>query len=238
MTACHLGYIPNTCIAVDGWLMQAQCEKMPNGLFATIRGQDTWETQERADAQVPARPLGQWRWVAYKPLLTAPSCAPGSPECTGLAATEKYLQEPCRANPSSSADNTGLCGDRDLSEGSGLQVRHMTAYHYPCYARHVWRYHWFVTSVHKVSLCSGEQENKKAWFVTLSGFQDEIGAVVCTHALRKPSLNVFIKWKRSLNVQQIWPGSTHDSFIQRNGSVGCKLKAGAVWDSWLIGTNH
>lgn len=51
-------------------------------------------------------------------LLTASSCAPV------LGATEKYLQEPSRANPSSSADNIGLCGDRDLSEGSGWQVRH------------------------------------------------------------------------------------------------------------------
>uniref|UniRef100_A0AAR2LKZ6 Putative nuclease HARBI1 n=1 Tax=Pygocentrus nattereri TaxID=42514 RepID=A0AAR2LKZ6_PYGNA len=75
----------------------------------------------------------------------------------------------------------------------------------------------------------------------------------CTHvAIRAPSQNeaAFINRKQihSINVQVIcdatmtltnvvarWPGSTHDSFILRNSSVGTRLENGAVRDGWLLG---
>ncbi|KAL1256529.1 hypothetical protein QQF64_012074 [Cirrhinus molitorella] len=38
-----------------------------------------------------------------------------------------------------------------------------------------------------------------------------------------------------LNAVARWPGSTHDSFIVRNSSVGNRLEAGAGRDGWLLG---
>ncbi|XP_046874255.1 putative nuclease HARBI1 [Hypomesus transpacificus] len=98
-----------------------------------------------------------------------------------------------------------------------------------------------------------EQANKKAQFAAMSGFPNVIGAIDCTHvAIRAPSMNenAFVNRKHfhSINVQVIcdadmllvnvvarWPGSTHDSFILRQSSVGRRLEAGAVRDGWILG---
>jgi len=98
----------------------------------------------------------------------------------------------------------------------------------------------------------GEQANIKLQFAAMSRFPNVIGAIDCTHiAIRAPSDHEFAYVNRkhfhSINVQVIcdaqmcltnvarWPGSTHDSFILRNSSVGNRLQAGAVQDGWLIG---
>ncbi|KAK0154134.1 putative nuclease HARBI1 [Merluccius polli] len=78
------------------------------------------------------------------------------------------------------------------------------------------------------------------------------GAIDCTHiALRSPSHNEFNhvnrKGFRSVKVQLIcnaqlellnvvvrWPGTTHDSFVLHNSSMGLRLQGGAVEDGWLI----
>lgn len=86
----------------------------------------------------------------------------------------------------------------------------------------------------------GEQANKKAQFAAMSGFPNVIGAIDCTHvAIRAPS-DVQIVCDADMvlaNVVARWPGSTHDSFILRNSSVGRRLEAGAVRDGWLLGTD-
>ena len=79
-----------------------------------------------------------------------------------------------------------------------------------------------------------------------------IGAIDCTHvAIRAPHLNEYIYINRknihSINVQLIcdanmvilntvarWPGSTHDSFIVRNCSVGNRLEDGAGRNGWIL----
>ncbi|KAL2099665.1 hypothetical protein ACEWY4_004059 [Coilia grayii] len=86
-----------------------------------------------------------------------------------------------------------------------------------------------------------------------AGFPNVIGAIDCTHvAIRAPHVNEYMYVNRknfhSINVQLIcdarmailnavarWPGSTHDSFIVRNCSVGNRLEAGAGRDGWLLG---
>uniref|UniRef100_A0AAR2JGW4 Putative nuclease HARBI1 n=1 Tax=Pygocentrus nattereri TaxID=42514 RepID=A0AAR2JGW4_PYGNA len=98
-----------------------------------------------------------------------------------------------------------------------------------------------------------EQADIKVQFAAVAGFPNVIGAIDCTHiAIRAPSQNeaAFINRKQihSINVQVIcdatmtltnvvarWPGSTHDSFILRNSSVGTRLENGAVRDGWLLG---
>ena len=80
-----------------------------------------------------------------------------------------------------------------------------------------------------------------------------IGAIDCTHvAIRAPHVNEYVyingKHLHSINVQLIcdahmailnavarWPGSTHDSFVVPNCSVGNRLEAGAGRYSWLLG---
>ena len=96
------------------------------------------------------------------------------------------------------------------------------------------------------------QANIKAQFAD-SRFPVLIGAIDCTHiAIKAPSEGEYVYVNRkhfhSLNVQIIcdaqmrltnivarWPGSTHDSFVLTNSSVGNRLEAGRVCDGWLIG---
>ena len=60
---------------------------------------------------------------------------------------------------------------------------------YPCYARRVRRYNWFVAAVHKVSSYFG-WTRKNAQFAAMSGFPNVIGTTNCTHvAIRAPSEN-------------------------------------------------
>uniref|UniRef100_A0A8C9Z1S6 Putative nuclease HARBI1 n=1 Tax=Sander lucioperca TaxID=283035 RepID=A0A8C9Z1S6_SANLU len=98
-----------------------------------------------------------------------------------------------------------------------------------------------------------EQGEIKMQFAAMSGFPNVITAIDCTHiAVRAPYENKFVYVNRknvhSINVQVIcdskltltnivarWPGSTHDSFILTNSSVGNKLQAGAGRDGWLLG---
>ena len=40
---------------------------------------------------------------------------------------------------------------------------------------------------------------------------------------------------RLTNIVAWWPGSTHDSFVLTNSSVGNRLEAGRMCDGWLIG---
>lgn len=98
-----------------------------------------------------------------------------------------------------------------------------------------------------------EQAEIKMQFAAMSGFPNVIGAIDSTHiAIRPPYENklVYVNRKNvhSINVQVIcdskmtltnivarWPGSTHDSFILTNSSVGNKLQAGAGRDGWLLG---
>lgn len=98
-----------------------------------------------------------------------------------------------------------------------------------------------------------EQANIKMQFAAIAGFPNVIGAIDCTHvAIKAPSENEFAfvnrKHFHSLNVQIIcdahmsltnvvarWPGSTHDSYILSNSSVGNRLQTGAVRDGWLLG---
>ena len=90
-------------------------------------------------------------------------------------------------------------------------------------------------------------------FAEIAGFPNVIGAIDCTHiAIKAPSEGEYAYVNRkhfhSLNVQIIcdaqmrltnivarWPGSTHDSFVVTNSSVGNRLEAGRVCDGWLIG---
>lgn len=101
-----------------------------------------------------------------------------------------------------------------------------------------------------------EQAQIKTQFAAMSGFPNVIGAIDCTHvAIKAPSENeyAFVNRKQfhSINVQIIcdanlillnvvarWPGSTHDSFILRESSVGRQLQAGAVQDGWLLGMSE
>lgn len=98
-----------------------------------------------------------------------------------------------------------------------------------------------------------EQANIKTQFAAMSGFPNVIGAIDCTHvAIKAPSVNevAYVNRKNvhTINVQIIcdsnliitnlvarWPGSTHDSFILRNSSVGRRLSGGAVRNGWLLG---
>ncbi|KAF1376263.1 hypothetical protein PFLUV_G00209030 [Perca fluviatilis] len=98
-----------------------------------------------------------------------------------------------------------------------------------------------------------EQAEIKMQFAAMSGFPNVIGAIDCTHiAIRAPYENEFVyvnrKHVHSINVQIICdskmtltnivarlPGSTHNSFILTNSSVGNKLQAGAGRDGWLLG---
>ena len=98
-----------------------------------------------------------------------------------------------------------------------------------------------------------EQGDVKEGFLRKTGLPDVIGAIDCTHvAIRAPHLNQYIYVNRknihTINVQVIcdanmvilnavarWPGSTHDSFIVRNCSVGNRLEDGAGRDGWLLG---
>lgn len=98
-----------------------------------------------------------------------------------------------------------------------------------------------------------EQANIKMQFAAIAGFPNVIGAIDCTHvAIKAPSENEFVfvnqKHFHSVNVQIIcdahmfltnvvarWPGSTHDSYILVNSSVGNRLQAGCVQDGWLLG---
>lgn len=55
------------------------------------------------------------------------------------------------------------------------------------------------------------------------------------------SINVYIKCDADMvltNVVARWPGTTHDSLIWRNSSVGRRLEAGAVRDGWLLVTDE
>ncbi|RXN11623.1 nuclease HARBI1 [Labeo rohita] len=98
-----------------------------------------------------------------------------------------------------------------------------------------------------------EQREVRQDFLRKTGFPNVIGAIDCTHvAIRAPHVNEYMYVNRknfhSINVQLIcdarmailnavarWPGSTHDSFIVRNCSVGNRLEAGAGRDGWLLG---
>ncbi|CAJ1057880.1 putative nuclease HARBI1 [Xyrichtys novacula] len=98
-----------------------------------------------------------------------------------------------------------------------------------------------------------EQANIKTQFAAIAGFPNVIGAIDCTHvAIKAPSLDEYAyvnrKGVHSINVQIIcdaqmnllnivarWPGSTHDSHIMYNSTVGERLQAGAVTDGWLLG---
>ncbi|KAL2082806.1 hypothetical protein ACEWY4_022624 [Coilia grayii] len=98
-----------------------------------------------------------------------------------------------------------------------------------------------------------EQQEVMEDFLRKTGFPNVIGAIDCTHvAIRAPHVNEYMYVNRkkfhSINVQLIcdahmailnavvrWPGSTHDSFIVRNCSVGNRLEAGAGRDGWLLG---
>ncbi|KAI2662174.1 hypothetical protein H4Q32_000957 [Labeo rohita] len=98
-----------------------------------------------------------------------------------------------------------------------------------------------------------EQRDVRQDFLRKTGFPNVIGAIDCTHvAIRAPHVNEYMYVNRknfhSINVQLIcdarmailnavarWPGSTHDSFIVRNCSVGNRLEAGAGRDGWLLG---
>ena len=100
---------------------------------------------------------------------------------------------------------------------------------------------------------AANQANIKAQFAEIAGFPNVIGAIDCTHiAIKAPSEGEYAYVNRkhfhSLNVQIIcdaqmrltnivarWPGSTHDSFVLTNSSVGNRLEAGRVCDGWLIG---
>ncbi len=100
---------------------------------------------------------------------------------------------------------------------------------------------------------AGEQANIKRQFAAMYGFPNVIGAIDCTHfAIRAPCDDEFVyinrKHVHSVNVQIIcdsnmhitnlvarWPGSTHDSFILAQSSVGHRLQAGARRDDWLLG---
>lgn len=100
---------------------------------------------------------------------------------------------------------------------------------------------------------AGEQANIKQQFAALSGFPNVIGAIDCTHiAIKAPSENEYVyvnrKHVHTINTQIIcdaqmaltnvvarWPGSTHDSFILTNSSVGNKMQAGAGRGGWLLG---
>ncbi|KAK0153299.1 putative nuclease HARBI1 [Merluccius polli] len=82
--------------------------------------------------------------------------------------------------------------------------------------------------------------------VEIAGFPNVIGAIDCTHiAIKAPSEGEYAYVNRkhfhSLNVQIIcdaqmrltnivarWPGSTHDSFVLTNSSVGNRLEPGIV----------
>ncbi|KAJ8403265.1 hypothetical protein AAFF_G00354820 [Aldrovandia affinis] len=105
----------------------------------------------------------------------------------------------------------------------------------------------------KFPYAAEELQNVKEDFVRTTGFPNIIGAIDCTHiAIRAPHANEYVYVNRknyhSINVQLIcnarmailnaiarWPGSTHDSFIVRNCSVGNRLEAGAGGDGWLLG---
>ncbi len=98
-----------------------------------------------------------------------------------------------------------------------------------------------------------EQQHIMDDFVRQTGFPNVLGAIDCTHvAIRAPRANEYVYVNRknvhSINVQLMcngrmailnavarWPGSTHDSFIVRNCSVGNRLEAGAGRDGWLLG---
>ncbi|KAK0140061.1 putative nuclease HARBI1 [Merluccius polli] len=98
-----------------------------------------------------------------------------------------------------------------------------------------------------------EQANIKTQFVAMSSFPNVIGAIDGTHvAIKAPTTDEYAyvnrKQYHSVNVQIIcdaeitflnvvarWPGSTHDSFMLRQSSVGRRLQAGAVQDGWLLG---
>ena len=98
-----------------------------------------------------------------------------------------------------------------------------------------------------------EQRNVKEDFLHKTGFPNVIGTIDCTHvAIRAPHVNEYVyingKHLHSINVQLIcdahmailnavarWPGSTHDSFVVRNCSVGNRLEAGAGRNGWLLG---
>ena len=100
----------------------------------------------------------------------------------------------------------------------------------------------------------GEQAEKRRQFAAKTGFPNVIGVIDCTHiAIKAPNKaeeNDYVDRRRdhSINVQAIcdadylmtnvvarWPGSTHDTFILRNSSVGRRLEAGAARDGWLLG---
>ncbi|KAK0139210.1 putative nuclease HARBI1 [Merluccius polli] len=90
------------------------------------------------------------------------------------------------------------------------------------------------------------QVHIKAQFAEIAGFPNVIGAIDCTHiAIKAPSEGEYAHVNRkhfhSLNVQIIcdaqmrltnivarWPGSTHDSFVLTNSSVGNRLEPGSV----------
>ncbi|KAK0140501.1 putative nuclease HARBI1 [Merluccius polli] len=90
------------------------------------------------------------------------------------------------------------------------------------------------------------QAHIKAQFAEIAGFPNVIGAIDCTHiAIKAPSEGEYAYVNRkhfhSLNVQIIcdaqmrltnivarWPGSTHDSFLLTNSSVGNRLEPGIV----------
>ncbi|KAK0141620.1 Phosphoribosyl pyrophosphate synthase-associated protein 1 [Merluccius polli] len=90
------------------------------------------------------------------------------------------------------------------------------------------------------------QAHIKAQFAEIAGFPNVIGAIDCTHiAIKAPSEGEYAYVNRkhfhSLNVQIIcdaqmrltnivarWPGSTHDSFVLTNSSVGNRLEPGIV----------
>ncbi|KAK0146483.1 putative nuclease HARBI1 [Merluccius polli] len=90
------------------------------------------------------------------------------------------------------------------------------------------------------------QAHIKAQFAEIGGFPNVIGAIDCTHiAIKAPSEGEYAYVNRkhfhSLNVQIIcdaqmrltnivarWPGSTHDSFVLTNSSVGNRLEPGIV----------
>ncbi|KAK0148560.1 putative nuclease HARBI1 [Merluccius polli] len=83
------------------------------------------------------------------------------------------------------------------------------------------------------------------FFAEIAGFPNVIGAIDCTHiAIKAPSEGEYAYVNRkhfhSLNVQIIcdaqmrltnivarWPGSTHDSFVLTNSSVGNRLEPGS-----------